>query len=218
VVKPPPRADAVTATIGQLTLHIGSEMAVIEGPPGCGQAFEVAGDAEALREFARTDELGRYRPLPGARTLRGSWWAAFSDLESVSAAVEAIYPLAQRHQADWLDGELRIVSLDEVLERQQGRYRTARDLSEAGRRRSRHVLCGLCIKTPVWAGAVVPTLDVVPCPEPCSVFVSLCREGALWEQDRPTRADPSRDVAFAAFDEPGNEVREAWLAVEETER
>ena len=214
-MRPPVPADAFTATIGQLTLHIGTTAAVIEGPPGCGQAFEVAGDAEALREFTRTDERGRYRPLPGARTLRGGWWAAFADLESVSAAVDAIYPLAQRHQADWLDGDLRVVSLDDVLDRQQGRYRVARELSEEGRRRSQHVLCGVCIKTPVWAEPIEPNLEAVPCPEPCSVFVSLCRDGALWEADRPTRAEPNAAVPFAAFDEPGNEVREAWLALQE---
>jgi hypothetical protein len=58
----------------------------------------------------------------------------------------------------------------------------------------------------------------VPCPEPCSVFVSLCREAALWEQAPPQPAAVDDRVAWAAFDEPGNEVREAYLQLRLEER
>ncbi len=52
----------------------------------------------------------------------------------------------------------------------------------------------------------------IPCPEPCSVLVSLCREAALWQREPPSPAQADPNVAFAAFDAPGNEIREAYLA------
>jgi hypothetical protein len=66
------------------------------------------------------------------------------------------------------------------------------------------------VKAPAWRGDQ-PAVDQIPCPEPCGVLVSLCREAALWQKDRPQPADVDPYVAFAAFDVPGNEVRERFL-------
>jgi hypothetical protein len=42
-------------------------------------------------------------------------------------------------------------------------------------------------------------------------MVSLCREAALWQDGPPKRTTPDPRAPFAAFDEPGNEIREAYL-------
>jgi hypothetical protein len=110
-----------------------------------------------------------------------------------------------------------VAGLDEALARQSGRYAAARELSAAGREAATRALCKRCVKAPVWHGATASP-DTIPCPEPCSVLVSLCREAALWERATPeaTGVDPS--VAFADFEQPGNEVRESYLAMRREEK
>ncbi|MCC6381186.1 MAG: hypothetical protein IT304_01700 [Dehalococcoidia bacterium] len=211
MVTVPVPAGAITALVGELTAHLGTDEAVIEGPAGSGDLAEVAPSPPVLRSLARFDVAGRYRPLSGARSLRPGWFARCPDLEALAAALDAVYPLAQAHSAAWVDGTLRVVSFDEVLSRQSGRYAAAARLSPAGRQLASHLLCRLCVRSPVWRGAL-PADGDIPCPEACSVLVSLCREAALWEQKRPPSAPIDPQVPFAAFDRPGNELREQYLA------
>jgi hypothetical protein len=71
------------------------------------------------------------------------------------------------------------------------------------------------VKRPVWrddqAAPPLPGETTIPCPEPCSVLVSLCREAALWQRDPPPSSPIDPGVPFAAFEQPGNDVREAYL-------
>lgn len=164
-----------------------------------------------LLEHTRTDGAGRYRPLTGARTLKRGWRVEATTVEAIEAAIETVYPLARTHQRQRAEGTLRVVGLDEVLARQSGRYEGSSALSERGRGLAVEVLCGLCVRQPVWAGRPCGA-EGIPCPEPCSVMVSLCREAALWEAGPPGTAAADAAVAFAAFDEPGNELREQYLA------
>jgi sirohydrochlorin cobaltochelatase len=164
-----------------------------------------------LLAWARSDVAGRYRPLPGARSLRPGLRVRCSDAASLRSAIDAVYPLATTHLAQHAAGELRIVPLRSALDRQTGRYEAARSLSAQGEAVARAELCGRCLKAPVWAGALVEG-GAIPCPEPCSVMVSLCREIALWEPQPPAPAAVDATVPFAAFETPGNEVREATLA------
>lgn len=177
----------------------------------------VEGDGERVVPFedllahTRSDGLGRYRPLTGARTLPRGWRVEFGDGASVEAVIETVYPLAVVHQRQWVAGTLRVVSLDEVLRRQSGRYESTAALSAAGRRLAIETVCGICVRRPVWDGAV-PAAGEIPCPEPCSVLVAFCREAALWEADPPPAQPADPAVPFAAFDEPGNELRERYLS------
>jgi hypothetical protein len=205
-------SGTVVAELGQLTIRFEADAAVLQGPPGHGEPVDLPADAEAVRAFTRFDAAGRYRPLPGARSLRGGWSARFATLDELDRAIGAVYPLAQAHMAAWEEGRLRIAGLDDVLGRQTGRYASAAGLTERGRSAASAVLCGACVKAPAWAGTL-PAPGQIPCPEPCSVLVSLCREAAAWEREAPARAAPDCSVPFAAFEEPGNEVREACLAM-----
>ncbi|HMO95351.1 MAG TPA: DR2241 family protein [Tepidiformaceae bacterium] len=172
---------------------------------------EVVATFAAVRAHVRHDTLGRYRPLSGARGLPENWFVRGGPGLSTDEVIEAVYPLATVHRRQWSEGTLRVVGLDAVLERQTGRYEVAARLSAGGRAGLSRVLCAdVCVREPVWNGAACDE-QAIPCPEPCSVLVSLAREAALWEESRPNSHEFDPGVEFAAFDTPGNALREATL-------
>jgi hypothetical protein len=194
---------------GELTIVRDGGRTVLRGP---GLPREtLPADEDALRRHTRVDATGRYRPLSGARTLPAGWEVETGPSLPLDVAVETVYPLALTHMRQFAGGDLRVVSLDEVLARQTGRYAEARRLPEEGRALAAGLLCGQCVRVPVWSGQACAS-EEIPCPEPCSVLVSLCREAALWEDEPPGAATPDLTVSFAAFETPGNELREAYLA------
>lgn len=196
--------------LGEVTVAFPEEGVALSGPSTGDEPLQLAPTIEALREHVRFDGIGRYRPLSGARTLPGNWRALLPD-SLTEAAIEAIYPQAMLHQEQARRGSLRVVPFEDVVARQRGRYRIAGELDGEGREHARAVLCGVCVRTPVWAGGEAAE-GGIPCPEPCSVMVALCREAALWQRERPRPSGPDPEVAFAGFATAGNEIREAYLA------
>jgi hypothetical protein len=204
-------AGAIAASMGELTLLIGLDETVIAGPGPDPGVTELLPHPEVVRVHNRFDSGGHYRPLSGLRNLPRDWHVRLPNLEAFSAALDAIYPLAQTHIAAHAGGTLEVVTLDEVFARQEGRYRVAAQLSEGGRALVRRALCASCVRVPFWAGERHLPEGGIPCPEPCSVVLSLCREAALWETERPESVPPDPSIPFAAFEEPGNPLREAFL-------
>lgn len=197
-------------TLGEVAVVFRGGRVEISGPRMGPEPVAIEATVEALREHVRFDDAGRYRPLSGARTLPGNWRISLPE-SLTEAAMEAVYPQALLHQQQASAGTLRVVSYEAVVGRQQGRYRVAGELEAEGRARARDVLCGRCVRAPAWAGEA--TLEGgIPCPEPCSVMVALCREAALWQQEPPAPSAPDASVPFADFAAEGNEVREAYLA------
>jgi hypothetical protein len=194
---------------GQLAIQ-GNLAETTVGVPGATQRL-LPPDPFLLQEFVRQDDLGRYRPLSGARTLPTGWSIAPQPELPLECILDIVYPLARTHQRHFAEGELRVVSLEDVLRRQSGRYESAAALPSAGRRAAVATVCGACVRVPVWDGAACAAADI-PCPEPCSVMVSFCREAAAWHANPPTPAPVDDAVAWAAFDEPGNELRERYLS------
>ncbi len=197
-------------TVGELRIDADGEGFVVRGP-GEPCEIDIGPDPDEVREWLRFDDRGRFRPLAGAKTLRTGWRVRCRDEAQLAAVIDAIYPLALRHQRLWAEGRLAIVPLDTVLGRQSGRYEVAARLSERGRAIASDMLCGRCVKAPLWRGAG-PAAGGIPCPEPCSVLVALCREAALWEAVLPASAESDPSIGFAQFEEPGNEIREAVIA------
>lgn len=195
--------------LGELQVMFESNGALVSGPASGAATTEVECSRQAVRNWVRVDDEGRYRPLPTAMSMRHDWRVRCEQGE-LEELLDEIYPLAITHIEQLEAGMLRVVGLEEVLGRQRGRYQAAAELDEAGRAVAREVLCRGCVRAPVWAGEA-PAEGQIPCPEPCSVMVSLCREAALWQRDPPAPSEPDPGVAFAAFDKPGNEVREAFL-------
>ena len=200
---------AIPDHLGQLTVDRHGDAPILRGPGD--PSITLPPSEDALRRHTRLDDSGRYRPLSGARTLAAGWQVETGEALPLERAIEAVYPLALTHLRLHAEGELPLVTLDDVLSRQTGRYEHAARLSHSGRNRAIRLLCGQCVRIPVWDGRAC-TPGAIPCPEPCSVLVSLCREAVLWENDPPSPASADPRVAFAAFDEPGNELREAFLA------
>jgi hypothetical protein len=168
-------------------------------------------DLAAIAEFTRHTEGGRYRPLSGERSLPSAWEVVLGRALTPEQVIDAVYPLATTHQRQQAAGTIEVVSLDAVLERQSGRYEETAGLSGAGRALAVETLCGVCVRVPLWDGNACSPTDI-PCPEPCSVMVALCREAAHWERARPESAPLDAAVPFAAFDLPGNELRERCLS------
>lgn len=198
----------------------------VRGPNVAGESTACsldASDLEAIRRRVQCDETGYYRPLTGARSLPGGWRVEAHDESSLRALFDVVYPLAAQHIAQESAGSLQVVGLDAVLERQSGRYAKAATLSESGRALATDVVCGQCVREPAWGafgtmdgpegtGSTPVGRTAIPCPEPCSIMVSFCREAAQWEADMPARAPANPAVGFAAFETPGNVLREKWLA------
>ena len=196
--------------LGEVAVAFRDGRVELSGPRQGSEPVEIEPAVVALQEHLRFDDGGRYRPLSGARTLPGGWRTSLPK-SLAEAAIEAIYPQALLHQCQAAEGTLRVVAFEEVVARQRGRYRVAGELDAEGRARARAVLCGDCVRTPVWAGDETSE-GAIPCPEPCSVMIALCREAALWQQEPPPPSTPDPYVAFADFATPGNETREAYLA------
>ncbi len=194
----------MTHMVGEL--HVTETSVGVPGSP----SLAIASAPEALFHHTRTDDFGRYRPLSGAKTMPTSWRAELGPELSADSAIEAIYPLALVHQRQRREGTLRVVSLDEVLAHQSGRYESTSALSPRGRDLAIETVCGACVRRPVWNSSDCAD-DEIPCPEPCSVMVAFCREATLWEAERPSAAPVNTNTAWAAFDEPGNELRERFL-------
>jgi len=59
---------------------------------------------EALREMAKWDAAGTYRPLHSAPNLPTGWIAALPDLAALRLALDFLYPAALANWLRWLDG------------------------------------------------------------------------------------------------------------------
>ncbi len=199
----------------------------VRGPrAGAAETCELdASNLESIRQRVLCDDGGRYRPLSGAPSLPGGLQFTAADAVELRAAIEVIYPLATHHIAAESEGQLRMTTLDNVLERQSGRYAKAAKLSDRGRAIATEVVCGQCVRTPIWVDFDASIGRVrndeatgsspggpIPCPEACSIMVSFCREAAQWEAELPASVPVDPAVGFAAFETPGNALRELWLA------
>lgn len=181
----------------------------ILGPGATGDAVDAPGDPDSLRTWIRSDDVGRYRPLSGAYGMRMDWTWRHHDLSALLEALNAVYPLAWRHHCLHRLGGLRVTSARDVLARQSGDYEVAGALDEAGLAAAVSSLCDRCIRTPIWhSGGCDP---VVPCPEPCSVFVALARDAAGWATTPIGPMADDSDAPFAAFNRAGNAIRNAYL-------
>ncbi len=183
---------------------------VVRGPEG-DEPREVEPEEGAVRAAVRFDERGRYRPLSGARGMPRGWFVRCRNREELERVIETIYPLALVHIRQLAEGSLRVVGLDAVLRRQSGRYEVAAELSEEGRELATAVVCGACVRVPVWTGKQLTEPSGIPCPEPCSVLVSFCREAAIWEREGAVPGEDDPSVPFADFEAEGNPLRNAYL-------
>jgi hypothetical protein len=147
-----------------------------------------------------------------------------------------LYPAGIVHWYLHREGRLEITNFRENAARQSGIYKRIQRLSDGGVRNAARACCedAVCLKRILWGVDEKTPLEMergegeIPCPEPCSVFISFARRVRLFEREERdldaaglslsekedlvalVRAAATREVRFAReaeFEEPLNERR-----------
>lgn len=160
-------------------------------------------DPRQAREIAKLTEAGEYRPLKSSPNLRRGWLLRLADERELVTAMGYLYPSAVVHW--YLDriGELPITSYRENAARQTGMYQRVQSLSDEGVQRAARACCGdaVCLKKTLWDVDPQTPLDMprgdgeIPCPEPCSVFVSFARQIRGFEREEERDLDDPSELA-----------------------
>ncbi len=195
--------------------------------------LEIYDDPRAAREVARLTEKGEHRPLKSSPNLRRGWEIKVPDAAGLAVAMNYLYPAGIVHWYLYREGRLGITSFRENAARQSGIYKRIQRLSDEGVQNAARACCedAVCLKRTLWDVDEETPLRLergkgeIPCPEPCSVFISFARRVRLFErevdesglspsekQDLVTlvEAAATGEVQFAReaeFEEPLNERR-----------
>ena len=197
-------------------------------------------DPREAREIARLTEAGEHRPLKSSPNLRKGWELWVADKKELAVAINYLYPAGMVHWYLRTEGRLGITNYRETAARQSGIYRRVRRLSDGGVRAAARACCedAVCLKRTLWDVDEKTPLEVergegeIPCPEPCSVFVSFARRVRLFEREKTdamglspseredlaalVEAAATGEVKFAReadFEEPLNERRMRYRAL-----
>ena len=169
-------------------------------------------DPRAAREISKTTEVGEYRPLKSSPNLRRGWELRVSGARGLTVAMNLLYPAAIVHWHLHREGRLRTTSYRENAARQSGIYKRVQRLSDEGVQDAARACCedAVCLKKTLWDvdGGTPLAMDrgegEIPCPEPCSVFVSFARRVRLFEREKKRDLDaiglsPSEKEDLAAL-------------------
>ncbi|CAA9420224.1 hypothetical protein AVDCRST_MAG82-1373 [uncultured Rubrobacteraceae bacterium] len=151
----------------------------------------VSEDPRAAREIARLTEGGEYRPLKSSPNLRRGWEVRVADAFALATAMNYLYPAGVVHWHLDREGRLGLTSFRENAARQSGIYKRVQRLSDEGVGNAARACCedAVCIKRTLWDLDEGTPLGIhrgegeVPCPEPCSIFVSFARRVRLFERE-----------------------------------
>lgn len=152
-------------------------------------------DPYRAREVAQTTAEGAHRPLKTAPDLRPGWLFAELDERGLWTVLDYLYPACVAHWHAGRSGTLRVTHWADTAARQSGMYSAVKLLPEQAVRDTVAACCGdaVCLRRVAWGlGRDHPAplqtevagegeIDggdvqaVVPCPEACSLFVSLAR-------------------------------------------
>jgi hypothetical protein len=149
-------------------------------------------DPRSAREIAKLTETGEYRPLKSSPNLRRGWEIRVPDPESLAVAMNYLYPAGIVHWYLREEGRLQVTSYRENAARQSGIYKRIQRLSDKGVQDAARACCEdvVCLKKTLWDVDEKTPLAMergegeIPCPEPCSIFVSYARRVRLFERER----------------------------------
>jgi hypothetical protein len=159
--------------------------------------LEVHEDPRSAREISRLTESGEYRPLKSSPNLRRGWELRVADVRGLATAMNYIYPASVVHWYLRREGRLGLTSFRENAARQSGIYKRVQLLSDGGVRNAARACCedAVCLKQTLWDVDEGTPLDIdrgegeIPCPEPCSLFVSFARRVRLFEHEKERGTD-----------------------------
>jgi len=195
--------------------------------------LEVSKDPRVAREIAKLTEGGEYRPLKSSPNLRRGWELRVADAHALVIAMNYLYPAGVVHWYLYREGRLHLTTFRENAARQSGIYKRVQRLSDGGVLDAALACCddAVCLKKTFWDVDEDTPLAVdrgegeIPCPEPCSIFVSFARRVRLFERENDAaglspseredlaalvEAAATGEVGFAReaeFEEPLNERR-----------
>ena len=160
------------------------------------------------REIAKLTEGGAYRPLKSSPNLRRGWELRVADGRSLTTAMNYLYPAGVVHWYLYREDRLSLTTFRQNAARQSGIYKRTQRLSDRGVQDAARACCedAVCLKKTLWDVDEETPLDVdrgegeIPCPEPCSIFVSFARRVRLFERER------ERDAAGLTPSERGDLV------------
>lgn len=153
--------------------------------------LELHDDPRAAREIAKLTESGEYRPLKSSPNLRRGWEIRVSDAGDLAVAMNYLYPAGIVHWYLYREGRLGITNFRENAARQSGIYKRIQRLSDEGVQNAARACCedAVCLKRTLWDVDEDKPLRMdrgegeIPCPEPCSVFISFARRVRLFERE-----------------------------------
>jgi hypothetical protein len=184
--------------------------------------LKVHEDPRAAREIAKLTEAGEYRPLKSSPNLRRGWELRVADGRGLATAMNYLYPAGIVHWHLYREGRLGVTSFRENAARQSGIYKRIQRLSDEGVQDAAWACCedAVCLKKTLWDVDEGTPLRMdrgggeIPCPEPCSVFISFARRVRLFEREKKRDLDaiglsPSEKEDLAALVEAAStgEVR-----------
>ncbi len=147
-----------------------------------------------LRDLARYDVAGVFRPLKTAPTLKTGWRTRSHSAKDFLNRLDAIYPGVFATWVAYERGEHLPTSLRKTLDRQTGMYRFAGSITDPMAERIQRELCSSgCIRKIAWSlnekslvspiQAEAMTIPVI-CTEACTFAISRARELAKEAYDK----------------------------------
>ena len=154
-------------------------------------------DPRAARELAKLTEAGDYRPLKSSPNLRRGWELRVGDAKELAIAMNYLYPAGIVHWHLYREGRLETTDFRETAARQSGIYKRIQHLSDEGVQDAARACCedAVCLKKTLWDVDQKTQLAMergegeIPCPEPCSVFISFARRVRLFEREEKRDVD-----------------------------
>jgi hypothetical protein len=223
---------------GQVRVRFGSDGYLVHHvEDDVAEALVEFTDPRQAREISKLTGAGEYRPLKSSPNLRRGWVLRLEGAGSLYVAMNYLYPAGVVHWHLYREGKLEVTSYRENAARQSGIYKRVQRLSDRGVQNAAKACCedAVCLKRTLWDVDSQTPLEMargsgeIPCPEPCSVFVSFARRVRLFEREdkrdldaiglSPTEKDDLRALVEAAaagevrlareaeFEEPLNERR-----------
>jgi hypothetical protein len=156
----------------------------------------VSSDPYTARDVAQVTNAGEHRPLKTAPNLRQGWALVDLDGRGLWTALDYLYPACAVHWHAGRAGTLRVTHWRETAARQSGIYSAVGLLADDAVRDTAWACCddSVCLRHVAWeidSDTPLRALPerstdgaVVPCPEPCSLFVSLARKTLSLERSR----------------------------------
>lgn len=197
-----------SARVGQVWMRIGKTFELRherdrDEPSNKLETFRHPSAARNLTTF--TDD-GKFRPLKSAPNLRRGWRISRLNFDQLVQALDCFYPAALAHWQGWRTGNLGLTTYRDCAARQTGMYRITTKLGAAEVRRIAACCCvdGQCLKVPLWnvdrktslrSGKHMEERNdavAIPCPEPCSLFMSFARKAVRLEQEEPMKIEFTR--------------------------